>query len=72
MARGDERRQVIEEFDEAVNMTPKELEEWLQTDESESARATGAASPRATSRAAGSSRSSERRGPPTQTTTSPA
>ena len=36
MARGDERRQVIEEFDEAVNMTPKELEEWLQTDESKS------------------------------------
>ena len=38
MARGDERRQVIEEFDEAVNMTLKELEEWLHTDESESAR----------------------------------
>lgn len=32
----DERQQVIEEFNEAVNMTPKELEEWLQTDESKS------------------------------------
>ncbi len=32
----DDRQQVIEEFDEAVNMTRKELEEWLQTDESKS------------------------------------
>ena len=32
----DDRQQVIEEFDEAVNMTPKELEEWLQTQESKS------------------------------------
>ncbi len=32
----DDRQQVIEEFDEAVNMTPKELEEWLKTDESKS------------------------------------
>lgn len=32
MAKSDE--QVIEEFDELVNMTPKELEDWLQTDES--------------------------------------
>ncbi len=32
----DDRQQIIEEFDEAVNMTPKELEEWLQTDESQS------------------------------------
>ncbi len=32
MAKSDE--QVIEEFDEAVNMNPKELEEWLETDES--------------------------------------
>jgi hypothetical protein len=30
----NERRQVIEEFDETVNMSPKELEEWLQTGES--------------------------------------
>ena len=30
----DDRQQVIQEFDEAVNMAPKELEEWLQTDES--------------------------------------
>ena len=32
----DDRQQIIKEFDEAVNMTPKELEEWLQTDESKS------------------------------------
>ena len=32
----DDRQQVIEEFDEAVNMTRKELEEWLNTDESKS------------------------------------
>ena len=32
MAKSDE--QVIEEFDEAVNMSSKELEEWLETDES--------------------------------------
>ena len=32
MAKSDE--QVIEEFDEAVNMSAKELEEWLQTEES--------------------------------------
>ena len=34
MAKSDD--QVIKEFDEAVNMTRKELEEWLQTDESKS------------------------------------
>src|ERR687894_120132 len=34
MAKSDE--QVVEEFNEAVNMTRKELEEWLQTDESRS------------------------------------
>jgi len=28
--------QVVQEFDEAVNMTRQELEEWLQTDESKS------------------------------------
>jgi hypothetical protein len=32
MAKSDE--QVIEEFDEAVNMSSKELEEWLETEES--------------------------------------
>jgi hypothetical protein len=32
----DERQQTIEEFDDAVNMSSKELEEWLQTDESQS------------------------------------
>jgi hypothetical protein len=29
----DDRQQVIEGFDEAVNMTPRDLEEWLETDE---------------------------------------
>ena len=28
--------QIREEFDDAVNMTPKELEKWLETDESQS------------------------------------
>ncbi|MCA1729847.1 MAG: DUF3140 domain-containing protein, partial [Actinobacteria bacterium] len=32
MSKSDE--QVIEEFDEAVNMSRKELEEWLETEES--------------------------------------
>jgi hypothetical protein len=32
----DGRQQIIDEFDRAVNMTPKELEEWLQTEESRS------------------------------------
>ena len=32
MAKSDE--QVMEEFDEAVNMSARELEEWLQTEES--------------------------------------
>jgi hypothetical protein len=30
----DERRRVYEAFDEAVNMTPAELERWLGTEES--------------------------------------
>jgi len=34
MAKSEE--QVIEEFGEAVNMSRKELEEWLETDESKS------------------------------------
>ncbi|QIN79854.1 DUF3140 domain-containing protein [Rubrobacter marinus] len=34
MAKSNE--QVVEEFNEAVNMGAKELEEWLQTDESKS------------------------------------
>ena len=34
MAKSDE--QVIEEFNDAVNMSPKDLEDWLQTDESQS------------------------------------
>ena len=32
MAKSDE--QVAQEFDEAVNMSSKELEEWLETDKS--------------------------------------
>jgi hypothetical protein len=32
----DDRQQIIQEFDDAVNMRSKELEEWLQTDESKS------------------------------------
>ena len=31
-----DRQQIIDEFDDNVNMTRKELEEWLQTDESRS------------------------------------
>lgn len=34
MSKGDE--QVVQEFDDAVNMTRKELQDWLQTDESKS------------------------------------
>jgi hypothetical protein len=30
----DKRNEIRKAFDEAVNMTPKELEEWLETDES--------------------------------------
>ena len=32
----DDRQQTIDEFEESVNMTRKELEDWLQTDESKS------------------------------------
>ena len=32
----EDRQQIIEEFDETVNMTPKELEVWLETKESKS------------------------------------
>jgi Protein of unknown function (DUF3140) len=32
----DDRQQTIKEFDELGNMTPKELERWLQTEESRS------------------------------------
>jgi hypothetical protein len=32
----DDRQRVIQDFDEAVNMTRKELENWLQTGESQS------------------------------------
>ena len=36
MAKDDDRQQIVEEFDEVVNMGRKELEEWLRTDESKS------------------------------------
>ena len=36
MAKDDDRQQIFEEFDETVNMTRKELEKWLRTDESKS------------------------------------
>ncbi len=36
MAQDDDRQQIVEEFDQNVNMTRKELEEWLRTDESKS------------------------------------
>jgi len=29
-----EKQRIYEDFNEAVNMTPKELEDWLETDES--------------------------------------
>src|SRR4028119_1625052 len=32
----DDRQQTVDEFEESVNMTRKELEDWLQTDESKS------------------------------------
>ena len=32
----DDRQQTIGEFEDAVNTTRKELEDWLQTDESKS------------------------------------
>jgi hypothetical protein len=71
MAKGDDRRQVIEEFEEAVNMAPRIWRNGSRpTSPSRSARVTARASPRATSLAAGSSRSSERRSPTTPTTTS--
>lgn len=32
----DDRQQTIDDFNEAVNMAPKEFEDWLETDESKS------------------------------------
>ena len=32
----DEQQDTYDEFNEAVNMAPKEIEEWLETDESQS------------------------------------
>ena len=39
--RSDEDEQTIAEFDDHVNMTPKQLREWLDTDESQSVGDTG-------------------------------
>ena len=36
MAKDDDRQQIIDEFYDSVNTTRRKLEEWLQTDESES------------------------------------
>ena len=36
MANDDDRRQIVDEFNDSVNMTRKELEDWLQTEESKS------------------------------------
>ena len=36
MAKDDDRQQIIDEFDDSVNMSRKELENWLGTDESKS------------------------------------
>lgn len=33
---GDERPSIRKTFDEAVNMTPKQLEDWLETEDSKS------------------------------------
>ena len=52
-----DRREIRDEFATAVNMTPKELEEWLETDESKSVATVMTASRPATPRGAGSSES---------------
>jgi hypothetical protein len=36
MAKDDDRQQIIDEFNDSVNMTRKKLEDWLQTEESKS------------------------------------
>jgi hypothetical protein len=36
MANDDDRQQTIDEFEDSVNMTRKQLEDWLQTEESKS------------------------------------
>jgi hypothetical protein len=33
----DQRQEIYQQFNDAVNMTPKELEQWLDTDESKEA-----------------------------------
>ena len=37
----DERQEIYDTFNDGVNMTPKELEEWLETEESKDAGWTG-------------------------------
>jgi hypothetical protein len=64
----DDRQQTIDDFKESVNMTRKELEDWLQNDESRSV-GQGRASPRATNPSAGSWVSSKRTSPTTPTKT---
>ena len=36
MAKDEDQGQIAQDFDDAVNMTPSELERWLKTDESRS------------------------------------
>ena len=36
MTEDDDRQQIIDKFNDSVNMTRKELEDWLQTEESKS------------------------------------
>jgi hypothetical protein len=36
VANDDDRQQIVDEFNDSVNMTQKELEEWLGTEESKS------------------------------------
>jgi len=54
VAKSDER--VMEEFDEAVNMSARELEEWLQTEESQEVGSGESHFPRLTVLGAGSHR----------------
>ncbi len=65
----DDRQQTIDEFEGSVNMTRKELADWLQTDESRSV-GQGRASPRDTGPGAGSWVSWRRTSPTTPKTTS--
>jgi hypothetical protein len=66
----DDRQQTIDEFGEAMNMTRKELEDWLQTDESKSVGQGEGESAGHTGRGVESWRSSRKTSPTTPTPTS--